>query len=110
MRRVLMGLTMGLLLGAAAYGEEPTLDLTEVEMATSGQPTAFKIPQEYGRLAGVVINSEVHYLYFEDGSGTIRVVLLGPRSAIQRARTPLQLLSPEVPLIKRGRGKPSHTS
>jgi hypothetical protein len=86
-----------------AQGDEQPPDLTEVALETAGH-TVFKLPESYGHLVDVVISSEVHYLYFEDGAGTIRVVLIGPRGALPRARTQLQLLSSDVYLIQRGRG------
>ena len=104
MKRLLLGLALGVLLGATAHGEERAErpeKLVDAEIKTvSGN--SFTIPERYGRLAGVVLNSEVHCLYFEDGAGAIRVVLLGARGSAQRARNPLQLLSPDVFLIKRG--------
>ena len=104
MRRVAIGLLLGIFLGATAHGEETVgrLKLTEETVATV-RGTPVKIPEEYGRLINVVVSSEVHYLYFEDGEGNIRVVLVGPRGAVQRSRNPLQLLTSEVQFIKRGR-------
>ena len=103
MRRVLLGLLLGLLVGTAVHGEEPKEELKLTESAVGnirGNP--FKIPTSYGRLVSVVANSEVHYLYFEDGAGNLRVVLVGQRGAVQRSRNPLQLLTSEVQLIERG--------
>ena len=103
MRRALIGLLLGMMLGATAHGEEPKEELKLRESALEnirGNP--FKIPASYGRLVSVVASSEVHYLYFEDGEGNIRVLLVGPRGAVQRSRNPLQLLTPEVQFIERG--------
>ena len=103
MRRMLMGVLLGLVLGATVHGEEPKEELKLTESAVGnirGNP--FKIPTSYGRLVSVVANSEVHYLYFEDGAGNLRVVLVGQRGAVQRSRNPLQLLTSEVQLIERG--------
>ena len=101
MRRVLLGLVLGLLLSTAAQGQESAARLDEVPMETYGR-TAFKLPDTYGHLVSVVVDANVHYLYFEDATGTIRVVLVGPRGAVPRSRSPLQLLSSDVYLIKRG--------
>ncbi|MBI4343062.1 MAG: hypothetical protein HY599_06815 [Candidatus Omnitrophica bacterium] len=103
MKRILAGVVLGLMVAAAAHSEEPKeeLKLQERELENvRGNP--FKIPETYGRLVNVVVNGEVHYLYFEDGDGQIRVVLIGQRGAVQRSRNPLQLLTGDVQLIKRG--------
>ena len=105
MRRMLLGLVCGIALASTAHGEEPAdvTKLNEVAMGTTGR-NAFTLPTRYGRLVNVVVSSEVHYLYFEDSAGTIRVVLVGPPGAVSRARSQLELLSPDVLLIKRGTG------
>lgn len=96
------GLLLGLLVASAARGAEQVEKLQEVSMESIGR-AAFQVPEGYGRLANVVVNDEVHYLYFEDQAGAIRVVLIGPRGAAPRARNALTLLVPEVHLIKRGK-------
>ena len=103
MRRVLLGVLLGFLLGSTASGEEtpPESVLTEVTMGTFGR-TAFKVPEEYGRLIQVAVSADIHYLYFEDGAGTIRIVPIGQRGAAQRSRSPVQLLSSSVFVIERG--------
>lgn len=103
MKRVLIGLIAGLALSVAAHGEETetgTLMLSE-NTVQNIRGDQFKIPQSYGRLVSVVNNSEIHYLYFEDVQGQIRVVMIGQRGATQRSRNPLQLLTPDVHLIER---------
>ena len=111
MKRVLMGLVVGLLLGATAQGDERQREerLEKLEDTVIGTVSggSFAIPERYGRLVNIVINAEVHYLDFEDSAGTIRVVLIGPRGAVQRSRSPLQLLSTEASVIKRGRDNAS---
>ena len=105
MRRVLLGLVCGIALASTAHGAEPlaATRLNEVMMESGGHhPLA--IPRQYGRLVNVVASAEVHYLYFEDPAGTIRVVLIGQPGAISHARQPLQLLSPIVTFIERGTG------
>jgi len=72
-------------------------------MRNATDNATFSIPPAFGRLVSVSARGEVQYLYFEGEDGAIRMVLIGPRGAIQRARTELQLLTPEVYLIKRGR-------
>ena len=108
MKRLLLGLTLGLtlgvLLGATAQGAdtpEEQLVLTEMPMGTFGR-TPFTVPETFGRLVNVVVSSDVHYLYFEDPLGTIRIVPVGQRGAAQRARAQLQLLSENVFVIERG--------
>ena len=103
MRRVLLGLVCGIALASTAHGaEQPEVTrLAEVTMETTGR-RPFTLPSQYGRLVNVVVNSEVHYLYFEDPAGTIRIVLIGPSGAISRSRKQLELLSPDVTFIKRG--------
>jgi hypothetical protein len=107
MNRLLLGLTLGLtlgLLGSPAQGAdapEEELVLTESTMGTFGR-TQFKVPETFGRLVNVVVSSDVHYLYFEDPAGTIRIVPVGQRGAAQRARSQLQLLSENVHVIERG--------
>ena len=104
MKRWLLVAGLGMALASTAQGAGPDEQgpLTDVTVETFGR-AAFKLPREYGRLVNVVVSSEIHYLYFEDDAGAIRVVLLGPRGAVPKARAPLQLLSTDVHLIKRGR-------
>jgi|SRR6185295_13021254 len=101
MKRVLLGLALGVLLATAAHGEEPAGPLSDLKLETIGG-TTFKIPETFGRLVNVVVSSEIHYLYFEDVGGTIRIVQLGPRGAASRARSPLHLLSSSVFTVERG--------
>lgn len=103
MRRVLLGILLGLLLGSTVQGEEPPQEsmLTELTMGTFGR-TAFKVPESYGSLMQVAVSSDIHYLYFQDGAGTIRIVPVGQRGAVQRSRASLQLLSSDVFVIERG--------
>ncbi|OGX40568.1 MAG: hypothetical protein A3C53_08960 [Omnitrophica WOR_2 bacterium RIFCSPHIGHO2_02_FULL_68_15] len=100
---MLLGILLGLLLGAAAQGQEPPQEsvLTEMTMGTFGR-TAFKVPESYGVLVQVAVSSDIHYLYFEDAAGTIRIVPIGQRGAVQRSRAPIQLLASEVFVIERG--------
>ena len=103
MRRWMLGLAVGVSLGAAlatdARGQDAKL-FGELEMQTI-KGTPFTLPKEFGRLVNVVADSEVHYLYFEDRSGNLRIVLIGTRSAVTRARATLQLLTQDVAVIKR---------
>ena len=103
MRRVCMGLVLGMVLVSTASGEPQGQRLAEVRVNATDN-TTFSIPPAFGRLVSVSTRGEVQYLYFEGEDGAIRMVLIGPRGSMQRARTELQLLSPEVYLIKRGRG------
>ena len=101
MKRLVWGCVLGVLVASAARGAEQVEKLEEVSMETVGR-TTFKVPEGYGRLVNVVVNNEVHYLYFEDQTGVIRVVLVGPRGAAPRARNALYLLAPDVYRITRG--------
>ena len=94
---------VGGLLCAAAVQAAERQRLQDVRVtSTTNEP--FSIPPVYGHLVSVVVKSEIHYLYFEDNTGTIRIVLLGPRGSAQKARNDFQLLTPEVFLIKRSDG------
>ena len=86
---------------SAQTDEENQTALTEIPMESIGRAVV-KVPPEYGRLATVAVSSDVHYLYFQDQEGTVRIVAVGQRSAGQRARSPLQLLVPQVHVIERG--------
>ena len=102
MKRVMLGLFLGLSVSLVAHGEEPaaTLKLSESTVQNI-RGNQFQIPDSYGRLVSVVNSSEIHYLYFEDAKGQIRVVLIGRGGAVQRSRNGLQLLTPDVQLIER---------
>ena len=103
MRRVLLGVLLGLAVGATAHSEEPPQEsvLSEVTMGTFGR-TTFKVPESFGKLVQVAISADIHYLYFDDAAGTIRIVPVGQRGASQRSRAPIQLLSASVFVIERG--------
>lgn len=100
MNRWIAAILIGLGLSAVAYGQEDHTRLAEVPMETAGGHP-FRVPEHYGHLVDVVISGEVQYLYFEDQVGALRIVLVGPRSAIQRSRASLDLLATDVFLIKR---------
>lgn len=104
MPRWVFGVLLGLLIGSTAYGAYGELSSTRLEdvRVAAANNAPFEIPREYGRLAGVAVRGEIHHLYFEGADGSIRVVLIGPRGSIQRARNELQLLTPDVFLIPRG--------
>ncbi len=106
MRRMLIGIAVGLVLGSTAQGAERLEKFTEDRMQTVND-AAFVIPKQYGRLVNVVVNSEIQHLYFEGDDGTIRIVMIGQRGAVVRTRTPIQLLSPSVYVIRRGGDDPS---
>ena len=102
MRRLWLGLVLGLVIGTLVHAEERKARFEEVPISTANNET-FQIPPEYGHLVNAAVRADVHYLYFEASDGTVRIVLVGPRGAIQRARNELQLLTPEILVIKRGR-------
>ncbi len=103
MRRWVLGLLLGIIVSSIAEGQDEARyeKLMDLPMETVGR-TLFHVPASYGQLVNVVVSSDVHYLYFEDQDGTIRVITVGLGSASSKARRPLQLLSPDVHLIKRG--------
>lgn len=109
MRLLLVGVAIGTALGwavsSSARIEEPLTGqiqpLSDISVRTAAG-ASFILPTTYGRLVDVVVSAEMHHLYFEDEQGAIRIVLLGPRGAAQRSRSALQLLSPDVFLVKRG--------
>ena len=106
MKRLVAGMVFGALLMSAAQAQEQQKEerVTKFEELAVGPVSggAFEVPPTFGRLVNVVVSSDIHYLYFEDSAGTIRVVQIGLRSASQRARNHLQLLSPSVLVMKRG--------
>ena len=106
MRRVWFSMVLWMVLGSTVQAAERVQELREVDTeAVNG--ASFTFPMAYGHLVDVVAASEIHYLYFQDEAGTVRVVLMGQRGAVQRARNPLELLSPDVYVIKRGAAKPA---
>ncbi len=100
MKRVVLGLILGLMMGATVHGQERVALLKEVGMETIGS-SLFEVPKRYGRLVNVAVSSDIHHLYFQDGSGRIRIVLLGRRGAVQHARAPIQLLTNDVYVLER---------
>jgi len=102
MTRWLLGLLLGVVLGSTAHGATPVQRLEEMHVKATTDQQQFSLPAEYGRLVSVAIRAEVHYLYFEGSDGTLHIVLIGPKGSIQRAKSELQLLSPEVYVITRG--------
>lgn len=102
MKRWLLGVTLGVVLGSTAYSETPIQRLEEAPVNATTDQYEFALPAEYGRLVSVAIRAEVHHLYFEGRDGTVRIILVGPRGSVQRARSELQLLTPEVYVIPRG--------
>ena len=107
MRKLGLGMLLGVMLASSVQAEEPPADQLRGVTLETADRTVFKLPKEYGRLVNVVVSSEVHYLYFEDPDGVIRVVLIGPRGASPRSRSQLQLLSSDVYTMERGEGSES---
>ena len=100
MKRVVLGLILGLMAGSTVHGQEGVGFLKEVGMETIGR-TLFEVPKQYGRLVDVAVSSEIHHLYFQDGAGRIRIVLVGHRGAVQHTRSPIQLLTHDVYVLER---------
>jgi len=100
MRNACLWLVVGMLLFApGAHADEQ--NLFEEAPLEAGRGAVLSIPPGYGDLISVVESSEVHHLYFQDRSGVIRMILVGPRGAAQRAKHELQLLSNTVYTIER---------
>lgn len=102
MRYATLWMVFGMLftLTSSVFAEEPESEFKEIALE-AGRGTSLFIPPEYGDLINVVENSEVHHLYFQDRAGIIRIVLIGPKGAAQKAKHGLQLLSDKVYTIKR---------
>ena len=102
MKRILMGILLGLMLGSAAKVAHGTNEqrMSEAQIDAMGAG-ALEIPSAYGSLVDVAVSSEIHHLYFQDSQGEIRVVLIGPHAAAQKARHAIQTLSDKVYVIKR---------
>ena len=102
MRYATLWMAFGILftLTPSVIAEEPKSLFKETSLA-AGRGASLTIPPEYGDLISVVESSEVHHLYFQDRTGIIRIVLVGPKGAAQKAKHGLQLLSDRVYTIKR---------
>jgi len=66
--------------------------------------SAITVPKSYGRLVSVVETNQIHYLYFEDDDGAIRVLLVSNKGTNLRASQALEMLSPNAYLIPRSPG------
>ena len=99
MKQLVLGLVLGagMMMIAQAAEEEK---LREIAVTTT-KDAPVTVPPEYGHLVSVISKSEVQYLYFEASDGTVRIVLMGAGSALQQARTSLQLLTSGVYVINR---------
>ena len=100
MKRIVLGLILGLMMGSTVHGQEGVTVLNDVGMESVGS-ALFEVPKRYGRLVNVAVSSDIHHLYFQDGAGRIRIVLLGRRGAVQHARAPIQLLTSDVYVLER---------
>ncbi|MDP3766865.1 MAG: hypothetical protein Q8S13_02515 [Dehalococcoidia bacterium] len=102
MRQLLVGIIIGLGAATLAYGQmrPDSPELQEV-LISRGERNGLTIPRAYGRLASVAVTADIHHLYFEDASGTIRIVRIGPGSAAQRGRYETELLTPDVHVVSR---------
>ena len=108
MKQWWVALMLVLVVAAAVRAEEP-VRLSDEPIETIDHKI-LTVPRDYGRLINIVISNDVHYLYFEDEAGAIRIVLIGPRGVLPRARTPFLLLSPDAKVIKRSAATvPSHS-
>ena len=101
MKRILVGVLLGIMVSATAQGADRQEQLTDLAMETLNKEP-FILPASYGRLVAVTVDSEVQHLYFQDEAGAVRIVLIGPRGAASRARSAMELLSQDAYLIKRG--------
>ena len=64
------------------------------------------IPQEYGKLISVVESNGIHYLYFQDMEGNIRIFMLGIKGSTSRARADLEALPHSIYKIQRSKNPP----
>jgi len=101
MKRILVGVLLGIVASSTAQGADRQEQLTDLSMETLDKEP-FVLPTSYGRLVAVTVDSEVQHLYFQDDTGAVRIVLVGPRGAASRARSAMELLSQDAYLIKRG--------
>jgi len=81
-------------------------ELEETPISLRG--STISIPRSYGRLVDVVENNQIHYLYFEDAEGMIRIVLVGQRGTGVKANQELEMLSSNVYLLPRNEQFSSH--
>lgn len=101
MRRWLAGVVIGVVVGWTVQGAAQTEHVLEQVSVPASRGAVLVIPPEYGTLVSVTQSSEVQHLYFEDANGAIRIILLGPQGAAQRAKHGLELLSSDVYVIER---------
>ena len=101
MKQLLLGMLLGMALVATVSAAVPPREKLRDVAVQMANDSPFVIPPEYGHLVSVVNKGEVHYLYFEAADGTIRVVLVGTRGALQQARTELQLLTTDTYVLPR---------
>ncbi len=87
------------LCGPLSITEASAANLDEVPLAFKGSTIA--VPRSYGRLVDVVESNQIHYLYFEDSEGVIRILLVGSKGTSVRANQQLEILSPDVYIIPR---------
>lgn len=66
------------------------------------------IPREYGKLVSVVESGGVHYLYFQDDDGNVRIFLLGVKGSASRAKVDLEALPHSVYKIPRSEPTSEH--
>ena len=101
MKRWLAGVWLGILLGWVPQAAAQAGEMLDELVIPAAHGEILTVPPTYGRLVTVAVSSEVHHLYFEDKQGTIHIVLVGPKGAVQRARHRFQLLSQNVFTIER---------
>ena len=86
------------------YAEKLT---EEVLSGATRRQSKLTIPKEYGKLISVVENNGIHYLYFQDDQGNIRIFLIGVKGSASRARVELEALPHNVYLIPRSASEES---
>ncbi len=89
--------------GDFVKGEENLLKEISLDAGRGSQQVS--IPKEYGKFVSVVESGGVHYLYFQDEEGTIRIVLLGIKGIASRSKVDLEALPHSVYKILRGKSK-----
>lgn len=79
--------------------------LQEIPLGAGRGSQQVSIPKEYGKLVSIVESSGVHYLYFQDEEGAIRIVLLGIKGIASRSKVDLEALPHSVYKITRDESK-----
>ena len=90
------------LVGAIGLMAAVSASATELEeIALMFKGSTITVPRSYGRLVSVVESNQVHYLYFEDAEGVIRILLVGSKGTSLRAAQQFEVLSNTAYILPR---------